>query len=251
MTKSRLRTRPSNDKVNSGRRRSPYSIAKAFTISQSQRYKHKQNNNNVRDLLAESIANVGVPTETKLYISNLDGRVSDEDIRQLFSAFGELRRWGLHFDRKGEFMGTAEVVYINRNDATTAWKHYNNVLLDGKPIKIEFVADNPLADCKFSMDSKLPFITHPHLNMSNQRKRREKGFVGAPENVFRKRNEGNHRRRKEGFLGTAESGFRERNESKYRRRKGRAESVRKSNSVSAAQLDMDLESYHAQAMQKV
>ncbi|KAL5779686.1 hypothetical protein ACOSQ2_010423 [Xanthoceras sorbifolium] len=39
-------------------------------------------------------------------------------------------------------MGSAEVVYTGRSDASAALKQYNNVLLDGKPMKIEVVGTN-------------------------------------------------------------------------------------------------------------
>lgn len=35
--------------------------------------------------------------------------------------------------------GSAEVMYTRRSDAFAALKRYNNVLLDGKPMKIEIV----------------------------------------------------------------------------------------------------------------
>lgn len=38
--------------------------------------------------------------------------------------------------------GSAEVVYTRRSDAFAALKRYNNVLLDGKPMKIEIVGAN-------------------------------------------------------------------------------------------------------------
>ena len=38
--------------------------------------------------------------------------------------------------------GSAEVIYLRRSDAFAALKRYNNVLLDGKPMKIEIVGAN-------------------------------------------------------------------------------------------------------------
>lgn len=38
--------------------------------------------------------------------------------------------------------GSAEVVYARRSDAIAALKRYNNVLLDGKPMKIEIIGTN-------------------------------------------------------------------------------------------------------------
>lgn len=40
------------------------------------------------------------------------------------------------------FQGSAEVVYTRRSDAFAALKRYNNVLLDGKLMKIEIVGPN-------------------------------------------------------------------------------------------------------------
>ncbi|CAH9097507.1 unnamed protein product [Cuscuta europaea] len=53
---------------------------------------------------------------TMLYVSNLGYRVSEEDIR-----------------------GTGEVVYVQKSDALMAIRKYNDIPLDGKPIKIEEV----------------------------------------------------------------------------------------------------------------
>lgn len=38
--------------------------------------------------------------------------------------------------------GTAEVVYFRKTDAIAALKRYNNVQLDGKSMKIEFIGSN-------------------------------------------------------------------------------------------------------------
>ncbi|XP_065869158.1 THO complex subunit 4D-like [Euphorbia lathyris] len=81
----------------------------------------------------------GITTGTKIYVSNLDYGVSSEDIRELFSVVGDLKRCVVHYDEIGRSNGSGEVVYTRKSDAFAAIKKYNNVILDGKPMKLEIV----------------------------------------------------------------------------------------------------------------
>jgi THO complex subunit 4 len=76
----------------------------------------------------------------KLVISNLDYKVSDEDIKELFESFGAIKRAGIVYDRSGRSEEMAEVVFLKKPDAERALQRYNNVSLDGKPMSIELVA---------------------------------------------------------------------------------------------------------------
>lgn len=96
------------------------------------------------DVVGSAVQSLGIETGTKLYISNLDYGVSNEDIKELFSEVGDVKRCGIHYDRSGRSKGTAEVVYSRRLDAVAAMKRYNNVQLDGKPMKIELIGTNLL-----------------------------------------------------------------------------------------------------------
>ncbi|KAH9675429.1 THO complex subunit 4D [Citrus sinensis] len=124
----------------SNARPSSYTIAKAsskLSITRNFPWQH--------DLFEDSLRAAGISgieVGTKLYVSNLHPGVTNDDIRELFSEIGELKRYAIHFDKNGRPSGSAEVVYARRSDAFAALKRYNNVLLDGKPMKIEVVGTN-------------------------------------------------------------------------------------------------------------
>ncbi|DBA86742.1 hypothetical protein WJX77_009951 [Trebouxia sp. C0004] len=75
---------------------------------------------------------------TKLNISNLDRNVTDIDIKELFQECGELKKCGVRFEPAGASMGTAFVWFRHPEAAQDAFQKYNNIALDGKPMRIEF-----------------------------------------------------------------------------------------------------------------
>lgn len=118
-------------------RPSSYAIAKSFRRRKSFPWQ--------RDLFEDSLRAAGLTgaeNGTKLYVSNLDVGVTNEDIRELFAEMGELKRYAVHYDRNGRSSGSAEVVFSRRTDAFQALKRYNNVQLDGRPMKIEIIGTN-------------------------------------------------------------------------------------------------------------
>ncbi|XP_057471536.1 THO complex subunit 4B-like [Actinidia eriantha] len=158
-----------------------------------------------------------IETGTKLFISNLDYEVSTEDIKELFSEVGDLKRYSIHFDRSGRSKGTAEIVFSRRRDAEAAVKRYNDVELDGKAMKIEIVGTN------IGTPAALP----PRSNGLYG------DLIGAP----RSQGKGGTVRRSRGGAARGSS------------RGGRGRGRGRDEKVSAEDLDAELEKYHAEAMQ--
>lgn len=120
-------------------RPSSYAIAKSIRRPKNLPWQNGLFEDSLRAAGLSSLLESG----TKLYVSNLDTGVTNEDIRELFSEIGELVRFAIHYDKNGRPSGTSEVVFARRSDAFKALKRYNNVQLDGRPMKIEIVGSNP------------------------------------------------------------------------------------------------------------
>ncbi|KAG2609848.1 THO complex subunit 4B-like isoform X2 [Panicum virgatum] len=159
---------------------------------------------------------------TKLYISNLDYGVSNDDIKELFSDVGDIQRYSINYDRSGRSKGTAEVVFSRRSDALAALKRYNNVQLDGKPMKIEIIGTNieapPMATFSFNPPS------------------------GNFNGLFRRPGRGG-----DGGWPRGRGGFGGRGRGQGSRGRGRG--GRGGEKVSAEDLDADLDKYHKAAME--
>lgn len=157
-----------------------------------------------------------IETGTKLYISNLDYNVSNEDVKELFSEEGDLKRFTVHYDRSGRSKGTAEVVFSRRADAIAAVKRYNNVQLDGKPMKIEIVGTN------IGAPPAVPQASNGTFGNPNGAPRSFPGR-GGPNGLSRGAGRG--------------------------RARGRGRGRGRSEPVSVADLDADLDKYHSESMQ--
>lgn len=121
-------------------RPSSFKIAKSFQrTTRDMAWRHDLFEDSMMAVRGHSAADDG---GAKLYISNLDSRVSNDDIKELFSEIGEVKRYGVHYDSHGRPNGSAEVVFVRRSDAVAAVKKYNNVQLDGKLMKIELIGSN-------------------------------------------------------------------------------------------------------------
>nr|AIS71921.1 THO complex subunit 4-like protein [Mangifera indica] len=211
-------------------RPSSYTIAKSFRRTKNFPWQH--------DLFEDSLRAAGISgieVGAKLYISSLHVGVTNEDIRELFSEIGELKRYAIHYDKNGRPSGSAEVVYTRRSDAFAALKRYNNVLLDGKLMKIEIVGPN----------AEVPISAR--VNVSGVNGRRKRTVVMTPASgrpgpsAAINRGSGQSRR---GGLRNNRGGGRGGG-----RGRGIVQGKKKPVDKSADELDKELDKYHAEAMQ--
>ncbi|KAL0463399.1 UNVERIFIED_CONTAM: THO complex subunitD [Sesamum latifolium] len=187
----------------------------------------------------------GLETGTRLYISNLEVGVTNEDIRELFSEIGELVRYGIHFDKNARPSGSAEVVFARRSDAFQALKRYNNVQLDGKPMKIEIIGAN----------AETPVSARVNVVGGANGKKRTVVIAPGPgrsRGGFASANRGSAQRGR-GGSSNVRGGGRGRGGSRGGggggRGRGGAQWRKKTVEKSADELDKELENYHAEAMQ--
>jgi len=76
---------------------------------------------------------------SKIMISNLEYKVTEKDLKELFKDIGPIRSVSLNYDQNGRSKGSGQVVFVRRSDAKRAHDKYNNVTLDGRSMKIEIV----------------------------------------------------------------------------------------------------------------
>ncbi|XP_010511553.1 PREDICTED: THO complex subunit 4C [Camelina sativa] len=230
-------------------RRGPLAVNARPSINKLVRRKRNLPWQNQNDLYEESLRAVGVPVVevgTTVYITNLDQGVTNEDIRELYAEIGELKRYAVHFDRNGRPNGSAEVVYMRRSDAMLAMKKYNNVLLDGRPMRLEILGGSTEA---------APIAARVNVTGLNGRMKRSV-FIGQGVRggrVRRGRGSGPSMRRPAAQQnqqgGGGRGGLRGRGRGAGGGRGNKSgRGGKKQVEKSAADLDKDLESYHAEAM---
>ncbi|KAJ1269643.1 hypothetical protein BS78_07G227400 [Paspalum vaginatum] len=89
--------------------------------------------------------------ESRLYVGNLDYRISESDIIKMFSPFGKITAedflWHTRGPKRGEPRGYAFVQYTTKEEAQLAKEKMNGKLVRGRPMVVH------LASEKSSMDS--------------------------------------------------------------------------------------------------
>ena len=81
-------------------------------------------------------------SEHKLYVGNLDSRVTEFMIIKLFRKYGKIVReefmWHAHGPRRGEPRGYCFVEYKTRDEAVRAKSSLDGKLLLGRPLRVRF-----------------------------------------------------------------------------------------------------------------
>ncbi|KAI1318636.1 hypothetical protein EDD11_006137 [Mortierella claussenii] len=90
--------------------------------------------------LHTAVIRQSVPDGSKMQVSNLDHRVTAEDLKVVFSSrVGPLKKCTLVYDQHGKSTGTATVHFTRVPDAAIAMQKFNGVPLDGRAMKIELI----------------------------------------------------------------------------------------------------------------
>jgi len=84
----------------------------------------------------DALMKTGLTTGAKVKVGNLDGGVTQKDIKELFGEIGAVKSVELLTRPDGSSKGVAFVTYTKKPDAAKAIETYNGVPLDGKPLKI-------------------------------------------------------------------------------------------------------------------
>ena len=74
---------------------------------------------------------------TNLFVGNFSWNLSEEDMRELFAAYGELEDVKLIIDKMtGRSKGFGFVKFINEDEAATALAELNDKEVDGRELKV-------------------------------------------------------------------------------------------------------------------
>ncbi|KAG0045196.1 hypothetical protein BGZ83_009570 [Gryganskiella cystojenkinii] len=129
--------------------------------------------------LHTSVIRQNAPDGSKMQVSNLDHRVSAEDLKLVFSSrVGPLKKCTLMYDQNGKSTGTAVVHFTRIGDAAVAYSKFNGVPLDGKPMKIEIVVA-PAAAQAVLPASHAPRASHNNNNANSHNNQRSQGPRGG------------------------------------------------------------------------
>ena len=74
----------------------------------------------------------------RLFITNLNKKVTNEELKKLFQKYGRLRRCGVNFTQLGQSKGTADVEFERHRDAISAIRGLNKADINGRIVNVRF-----------------------------------------------------------------------------------------------------------------
>ncbi|ORX89447.1 RNA-binding domain-containing protein [Basidiobolus meristosporus CBS 931.73] len=124
-----------NDKRN---RSTPYSRQKPRRNGNSdEQWTHDLFNEGTPAATANPRSN-DTSTFRKIQVENLHYEVSQQDLEELFTTVGAVKKVNIVYDNAGRSTGVAKIQFETPAHAAQAIQQYNNVTLDGKPMKIGY-----------------------------------------------------------------------------------------------------------------
>jgi len=152
-------------------------------------------NNRASQVARGAPASVSISTGTKIQIDNLQRDVNRDDLEEIFSTCGRVKKAAVHYDENGQSIGSAVVVFSKSSDAQNAAKKFNGTKVDGRPMRIELIETKSVEE--ISRASRAPRVQSQNNGNNNKR--------NAPRrNNNNKNNNSNNRRggnRKKSFGG--------------------------------------------------
>ena len=99
------------------------------------------NNNQRRNIINQRNRrrrNFKIDNRRRLYITNLNKSVTNDELKKLFQNYGRLNRCGVNFTQLGESKGTADVEFERHNDAVFAIRKLNRANINGRIVFVRF-----------------------------------------------------------------------------------------------------------------
>ncbi|KAI0488245.1 hypothetical protein KFK09_028072 [Dendrobium nobile] len=91
-------------------------------------------------------------TESRLYVGNLDQRITEANVIKMFSPFGKIISedflWHTRGPKKGEPRGYVFIQYSSKEEAQLAKTEMNGRLAYGRPLVVRFASEKYLMDAK-------------------------------------------------------------------------------------------------------
>eukprot|EP01118_Nematostelium_gracile_P018115 TRINITY_DN793_c0_g1_i1.p1 TRINITY_DN793_c0_g1~~TRINITY_DN793_c0_g1_i1.p1 ORF type:complete len:279 (-),score=68.16 TRINITY_DN793_c0_g1_i1:30-866(-) len=103
---------------------------------------------------------------TKLYVTNLSSKITEEDLHDIYRPFGDLENIVLHKDIAGQSKGFGFVMFVRPEEAKKAFIDTNGIEVAGKHIRVSLVNEKPLETAPQSMFGDLDDDEDKGVSMS-------------------------------------------------------------------------------------